>query len=35
MTSYTVGMSPPPADADGAGSAAALPLGPPPDGANI
>jgi 4,5-DOPA dioxygenase extradiol len=33
MTSYTVGMTPPPAD--GAGGSPALPVGPPPDGANI
>ena len=33
MTSYTVGMSAPPAD--GTGFAAPLPDGPPPDGANI
>jgi 4,5-DOPA dioxygenase extradiol len=34
MTSYTVGMTPPP-PSDGDGAAAALPTGPPPDGANI
>jgi 4,5-DOPA dioxygenase extradiol len=33
MTAYTVGMAPPPAP--GGGVAAALPDGPPPDGANI
>jgi 4,5-DOPA dioxygenase extradiol len=34
MTSYTVGMTTSPAP-DGAGFAAPLPEGPPPDGANI
>jgi 4,5-DOPA dioxygenase extradiol len=34
MTSYTVGMTTPPAP-DGVGFAAPLPEGPPADGANI
>jgi 4,5-DOPA dioxygenase extradiol len=33
MTAYTVGMDAP--DPTGSGVAAALPEGPPPDGANI
>jgi 4,5-DOPA dioxygenase extradiol len=33
MTAYTVGMTPP--EADAAGVAAPLPDGPPADGANI